>query len=359
MKGKIEDFSGHVPLAVSLRKEGMQERHWNAISEKVGFDIRPTEGFTLTTVVEKGMLNHIETAEEIGEKAYKEYNIEKSLINMQKDWEDQNFNLIDFKNSKTYFIAGFEDAMTILDEHIVTTQAMTFSPFKKPFEDKIEEWNTKLMTVSDTLEEWVRCQGQWMYLQPIFDSPDIMKQLPQESKRFKSVDSSWRHILTNAKEVKNIMAICSKEGLKEKFQEANKNLEIVQKGLADYLEKKRSNFARFYFLSNDELLEILSQTKEVRNVRPHLRKVFEAIADLEFMEDDTMVAMISGEGEKVDFVKKIDPKDRNVEFWMGDVERMMTTSVRYVFKWAVDDYLERSRNEWILNHPGMCVLNCS
>jgi dynein heavy chain len=74
--------------------------------------------------------------------------------------------------------------------------------------------------------------------------------------------------------------VCSKEGLKEKFIEANKNLDLVQNGLKDYLEKKRSVFARFYFLSNDELLEILSETKEVRNVRPHLRKVFEAVVDL-------------------------------------------------------------------------------
>ena len=157
-----------------------------------------------------------------------------------------------------------------------------------------------------------------------------MKQLPQESKRFKSVDQTWRHILNQTKQAPNILLTCSKEGLKEKFQEANKNLEIVQKGLSDYLEKKRSVFARFYFLSNDELLEILSQTKEVRNVRPHLRKVFEAMADLEFRDDDTIWAMFSGEGEKVNFVKKIDPKDRNVEYWMGDVERMMQLSVRNV-----------------------------
>jgi dynein heavy chain len=97
-----------------------------------------------------------------------------------------------------------------------------------------------------------------MYLQPIFDSPDIMKQLPQETKRFKSVDSTWRQQINLAKANPGILIVCSKEGLKEKFQEANKNLEIVQKGLADYLEKKRSVFARFYFLSNDELLEILS-----------------------------------------------------------------------------------------------------
>jgi len=247
----------------------------------------------------------------------------------------------------------------MLDEHIVNTQAMSFSPFKKPFEDEIEIWREKLILVSDTLEEWIKCQGQWCYLQPIFDSPDIMKQLPQETKRFKSVDSTWRQQINQAKQTPGILNVCSKEGLKEKFQEANKNLEIVQKGLADYLEKKRSVFARFYFLSNDELLEILSQTKEVRNVRPHLRKVFEAIADLEFMDNDTMAAMISAEKEQVNFVKKVDPRDRNVEYWMGDVEKMMTTSVRHVLLRSIEEYLERPRTEWVKEHAGMCVLNGS
>lgn len=215
-----------------------------------------------------------------------------------------------FKNTSTNYIAGFDEAMNMLDEQIVTTQAMTFSPFKKPFEKVIEDWNAKLLLVQDTLEEWVKCQGQWMYLQPIFDSPDIMKQLQQETKRFKSVDSTWRNIMSTTKQAPNILNCCSRDGLREKFKEANKNLELVQRGLSEYLERKRTGFARFYFLADDDLLEILSQTKEVRNVRPHLRKVFENMADLEFKEDDTIVAMMSGEGEKVDFVKKVDPRDK-------------------------------------------------
>jgi dynein heavy chain len=195
MKGNIDEFKPYVPLAVALRKEGMYERHWDQISGKVGFDIRPVEGFTLTSVIDKGLLNNLEICEEVGEKAAKEYNIECSLTKMQGDWKGVDFLLPKFKTTTTNYISGFEDAIAMLDEHIVTTQAMQFSPFKKPFEEEIEDWNRKLMLVSDTLEEWIKCQGQWMYLQPIFDSPDIVKQLPQESKRFKSVDSTWRHIM--------------------------------------------------------------------------------------------------------------------------------------------------------------------
>ena len=55
-----------------------------------------------------------------------------------------------------------------------------FSAFKGPFEARIEEWNRKLCCVSDVLEVWVTVQRNWLYLQPIFESPDINRQLPAE-----------------------------------------------------------------------------------------------------------------------------------------------------------------------------------
>lgn len=90
-----------------------------------------------------------------------------------------------------------------------------------------------------------------------------------------------------------------------------------------------------------------------------MKKVFENMNDMEFNPDKTISAMMSGEDEKIKFVNKIDPRDKKVEDWMNEVENMMFRSVRDCVKNAIQDYTEIPRTDWVLKHPGMCVLNCS
>lgn len=48
--------------------------------------------------------------------------------------------------------------------------------------------------------------------------------------------------------------------------------------------------------------------------------------------------MFSGEKEEVQFLNPVDPKDKGVEFWMGEIEEMMFTSIRHALKVSVDEY---------------------
>ena len=145
-----------------------------------------------------------------------------------------------------------------------------------------------------------------------------------------------------------------------RFQENNKKLEEIQKGLEDYLGTKRGAFPRFYFLSNDDLIEILSQTRNVHAVQPHLMKCFDAIKKIEFTRDDKskeIIGMWSPELEYVEFttsVMAVGP----VEYWLKNIESMMTQSLYDQTKNAVHQYPEdiTQRDEWLFNYPAQPVL---
>lgn len=73
-------------------------------------------------------------------------------------------------------------------------------------------------------------------------------------------------------------------GLSEKLSEISAKLEEIQKALDMYLETKRQIFPRFYFLSNDDVLEILGQSQNPEAMLPHLKKCFDNIKTLRIEE---------------------------------------------------------------------------
>ncbi|KAH8863214.1 Dynein heavy chain 1, axonemal [Schistosoma japonicum] len=355
VKLSIEEFKPYLPLMQSLRNPGMRQRHWEQLSEELGMNIVPKATLTFSKCLEMHLQDHIDIISKIADVAGKEYSIESALNKMVNDWESVKFDVIPYKDTGTCIIKIADEVNQLLDDHIVMTQSMNFSPYKKPFEERISHWENKLHLTQDVLDEWVTCQRQWLYLEPIFNSEDINRQLPVESKRYATMDRIWRKVMKSAFEQPQVIILCPDARLLNSLRECNRLLEQVQKGLSEYLETKRQAFPRFYFLSDDELLEILSQTKDPKAVQPHLRKCFENIARLQFEEDLQITAMYSGEGECVRFEKTTYPTS-NVEEWMLEIENLMRYSMRTIIGKSILAYANTPRTEWVLQWPGQVVI---
>nr|XP_019607160.1 PREDICTED: dynein heavy chain 3, axonemal [Rhinolophus sinicus] len=345
VKMKIEKFRQHVPVLTISCNPGLKARHWQQISELVGCEIKPTETTCLANMLEFGFSKFIDKLEPIGAAASKEYSLEKNLDKMKQDWD-------------TNILCAVDDIQLLLDDHVIKTQTMCGSPFVKPIEAECRKWEEKLVRVQENVDAWLKCQATWLYLEPIFSSEDIIAQMPEEGRKFAVVDGYWKSLMSQAVKDARVLMAADQPRMAEKLQESNSLLEEIQKGLNDYLEKKRLFFPRFFFLSNDELLEILSETKDPLRVQPHLKKCFEGIARLEFTDSLEIKGMISSEKETVPFQEKIYPAHAKgmVEKWLQQVERMMLTSMREVIRLGIEAYVQVPRNHWVLQWPGQVVI---
>ena len=109
-----------------------------------------------------GLQKYIDMISKVAEKAGKEFSIEQQLDKMENEWKSVKFEVLPYKQTGTFIIKASEEISQMLDDHIVATQSMSFSPFKKAFEERIAAWENKLKITQEVLDEWLACQRSWL-----------------------------------------------------------------------------------------------------------------------------------------------------------------------------------------------------
>ncbi|CAB4061833.1 DNAH [Lepeophtheirus salmonis] len=257
----------------------------------------------------------------ISDAATKEFNLEKSMKKMVEEWSDMEFNGI----------------QVLLDDHIVKTQTMRGSPYIKPFEEQIGKWEERLLVLQEIMDEWLK--------RKVEDSQLLTK--------------NWRDIMKAATVDKHVLVVVEIDRILEKLKKSNELLDLIGKGLNDYLERKRLCFPRFFFLSNSELLEILSETKDPTRVKPHLKKCFEGIASLDFDSDLEVTNIKSEFGEIIPLIKAISTvKARGqVDKWLVELEIQMKESLKAKMMYAVKNYSIDNIEDHLNDFPSQ-ALSC-
>ncbi|KAG6962185.1 hypothetical protein JG688_00008722 [Phytophthora aleatoria] len=294
--------------------------------------------------------------EEITDRAQKEAKQESVLQELENRWSSICLTMTPYKDTTVPLLHMAEDDVEMLESDQLLVQGMA-SGRNSFFQEQTQQWRSKLMLVSEIVGALLDIQRSWSYLEPLFmQSEEVKRELPDEAARFEDVDELVRQTLEQMWDQEppgNVLLACQLPGLLELLNDLRSRLEKCQQALKEYLDSKRRMFPRFYFISEADLLDILSNGSNPQKIMIHLEKVFLVTYTLllEKEHNGSMLAthFISNDSAKeaISFENKVHLEGK-VEVYMQTILEFMQLTLKGHVTRSITRFPEQNRVDWLL-----------
>ena len=281
----VRDFAKACPLATALKSPNMRPRHWKALSVslKKSFPMpHETPDMKVGVILSLQLHKHTEQVEEVVEQASKESKMEMMLETLRETWSKVEFHLEPYNKTSLQLLKMDQKDFEQLENDQMLVQGMLLSRYVAFFQDSVEEWKERLDRTFDVVVELGEIMQSWAYVEPLFmGSTEVRRELPVDCNRFRQLDKETREIIQEGDSIKNVKEVCNQPGLLEQLNSIHSRLLMCKKALVDFLDGKRRKFPRFYFLSEVDLLDILSKGTEPAKIIHHASKLFLATRSID------------------------------------------------------------------------------
>uniref|UniRef100_A0A671UXN0 Cytoplasmic dynein 2 heavy chain 1 n=1 Tax=Sparus aurata TaxID=8175 RepID=A0A671UXN0_SPAAU len=332
LQGEVDKYKNMVPVLKYVRGEHLSQDHWLDMFRLLGLPRGTTlERLTFNdllgvanTIIEKAL-----ELKDLNSRAQAEVTIREALRELDLWGAAATFNLTEYTDSSKRtltLIKDWKDIVNQVGDNRCLLQSLKDSPYYRSFQDKVSLWETRLSDLDEYLLSLNAIQRRWVYLEPIFGRGA----LPREEARFKRVDEDFRSIMSDIQRDNRVVSLSSRAGIRNSLVTILDQLQRCQKSLNEFLEEKRSAFPRFYFIGDDDLLEILGQATNPTVIQSHLKKLFAGIHSVVFDEQcQHIVAMCSLEGEIVPLRNLIQISSL-VEVWLSELSVEMKETLKHL-----------------------------
>ena len=335
------------PLLTEMRSDAVRERHW----VKIFKSLQPTKRYSAMSMtlgdvwgLKLGPSESIirdAIAQAQGEMALEEF-----VRSVREHWQNYTLDLVNYQ-SKCRLIRGWDELFAKCSDHLNSLQAMRHSPYYKEFEEEASAWEDKLNRIHVLFDVWIDVQRQWVYLEGVFTgNVDIKHLLPIESSRFANINSEFMAVLKKVYRSPLVLEVLNIPDVQRSLERLADLLNKIQKALGEYLEKERVGFPRFYFVGDEDLLEIIGNSDDAARISKHLRKMFAGISGLEIDEEMNITGLKSKEGERCQLKKPISLKETpKINEWLKALEDGMRNTLSEYLVEAVAEFGEISDDD--------------
>jgi len=317
---------------------------------------------TLNEILKLDLLKEKEKIFNLVNDASKENDIKTKLQEIERVLETLNFQIKAYKRGnedKGVIFKDVSEEQALLQENITNLQQFSNNKHAGAFKAQINELEQEMNLIMEIIEVWIEVQKKWMYLESIFvGSDDIRQKLPEETKEFDEYDKKFRSLMLGVQKKPSIRFQCREKD--RKFELKNKILakfEQAEKKLTEHLDSKKNEFSRFYFLTEQDLLQILGSSDPLATLNPHMIKLYENCKEL-VSEKKNIIGMKSSEEEMLYFEKPIRiESQQQVGLWMNKVDDEMKSCLKEYTREAIQDFTKEELFKFIKSKIGMVIVN--
>ncbi|NXC57105.1 DYH17 protein, partial [Aleadryas rufinucha] len=365
LESSMKNMMTSLRAVSELQNPAIRDRHWQELVQTTKVQFTMSENTTLADLLQLNLHKFEEEVRGIVDKATKEAGMEKVLNALDTTWATLEFEYEPHSRTQLPLLKMDEVLIETLEDNQMQLQNVLASKYRAFFLQRAQDWQQKLSTTDTVINTWFEVQRKWSHLETIFiASEDTRSQLPEDSKKFDTIDEDFRELMTDAVKTPNVIECTNKPGLHTRLEALQDRLAVCEKALAEYLETKRLAFPRFYFVSSADLLDILSKGTEPLEVSRHLTKLFDSLAKLKFQESSdekpqkVAHGMFSRDGEYVHFDADCDLSGQ-VEVWLNRLLERMRSTLRNLIPQALGTYEEKPREQWVFDYPAQVALTCT
>jgi len=329
-------------LIHELKSDALRERHWKQLMKMLNVHWVLSD-LTLGRVWDIDLQRNENIIKDVILIAQGELALENFLRQVESSWQEYELDLVVYQ-SKCVLITKWDDLFNKLKEHINSLSAMKLSPYYKQFKDDATKWEEKLNKISSLFDIWIDVQRRWVYLEGIFSgSSDIQTLMPKETARFKTISSEnqsgFLKLMRQVSDKRRVIDVLDIPDVQRNLEWLADQLSATQKALGEYLERERSSFPRFYFVGDEDLLEIIGNSNNISRLQKHFKKMFSGVASIILNSDSTLIeGVCSREGEELRFVMPVSVKENpKINVWLQMTEREIRNTLASLLAKAVVD----------------------
>lgn len=256
------EFSPYIDELSILSNGKLQERHWNQLFEECGKKGSYNDQITINDLIKLNIIGNIERIKKITAISLGEFQLEEEVKRIRSYWSEVHIPLANAhaKTDMTMVLAPLDSLISGINDATITLHQILDSPFVSGIQKEVEELTKKMDKIIDICKVWQIFQNNWITVSNLYQQEAISKAIPHQQQRFLTIKRKWRAIVRHVWSNTRLFAVCQFESLLEDLQDNSNDLEIIMKDLVLYVNQKRNYIPRLYFLSDQELLTMMSTT---------------------------------------------------------------------------------------------------